>query len=146
MTNNKRAIALVFGLSVVIVGAMLLLTDPDPTPGVDAAHFEPGHSPDPFWSSASEAIPPRRFDSAAIPNYEGVESDDWDSLGPAGRVERTEALILKLREQIAASADEEEREILRDQAAQALSVARADFFSDPELVERYTQHEESFER
>ena len=149
MTKNKRmvavALALGLGLGVVAVGRVVFV-DRGPGPRFDAVHSQPQRSPDRFWSSGSEQIPSRRVDSAAIPNYGGVESDDWDSSGPAGRVERTEALILELRERIAACADEDEREVLRDRAAQALSVARADYFSDPALAERYAEYEESFEQ
>ena len=92
------------------------------------------------------AIRSRTFDPANLSELERDGSDDWDEISSPERVMRTETLLAELNSQIAATADESERATLRDEAAKALSVARADYLADPILAERYYEQEASLDQ
>lgn len=96
----------------------------------------------PWWSSK---IGSRRVDSAARLDYEGAATDDWDEIGPEARMARVEALVLDLEQQIDSAGSDGQREQLRQQALQALSNARADFFMEAESKQWYLRHEARLE-
>ncbi len=102
----------------------------------------PAEQAAPWWSSE---IPSRRVDSAARADYEGVETDDWDTLGPEGRMARVTETIASLERDLEAATTAEDRESLRDQALQVLASARADFFMDASSKQWYLREEARLE-
>ncbi|NJK31371.1 MAG: hypothetical protein HC927_02540 [Deltaproteobacteria bacterium] len=90
-------------------------------------------------------IRPRPVDPAAQLEFDDREPREWESLGSEGRMERTEAQLELLADEIAASDSSEEQARLRDRALTVLSWARADYFATPSDRARYEAHEQAFE-
>jgi hypothetical protein len=153
MTEPRpRSAAPAIGLAVVAVACLIAMlsssAEPEAETDTQSIANEPGaehgrklgHSATTLGQLRSRPVDP------ASPGYEGKEDDDWDTIGPSARIERTERIVDDVLTALDDDAPSSEHETLRRRGLLALSAARADYFSDASGKSRYIQLEQALER
>lgn len=149
--NEHRRIVRLGGAGLAIAAGLALtcfaLNPGEPTDDAGAARAQlPEHDARGQWAEVEHygAIPSLPVDPAS-PDYEGKESDDWDTLSSAERIERSEREVQAQLGAIESTHDPNHREQLRARALSELSAARSDFFASEAGAARYLELERSLE-